>query len=84
MEILTMIFALIDDTSADRQKLYSILTEYAAHHSDELILRCFSSGEEFLKNFHPCQYAAVFLDIYMKKLKLNMYANHVDMKLANG
>ena len=65
MEILTMIFALIDDTSVDRQKLYSILTEYAAHHSGELILRCFSSGEEFLKNFRPCQYAAVFLDIYM-------------------
>ena len=61
-----MIFALIDDTSTDREKLHSILTEYAAHHSGEMILHCFSSGEDFLKNYRPCQYAAVFLDIYME------------------
>ena len=65
MEILIMIFALIDDTKEDREKLHTLLTEYAAYHSGELILRCFSSGEEFLKNYRPCQYAAVFLDIYM-------------------
>ena len=60
-----MIFALIDDSSEDREKLHTLLTEYAAHHSGELILRCFSSGEEFLEKYRPCHYAAVFLDIYM-------------------
>ena len=60
-----MIFALIDDTRSDQEKLHSLLTEYAAHHSGELILHCFSSGEEFLKNYRPYQYAAIFLDIYM-------------------
>ena len=60
-----MIFALIDDSREDREKLHTLLTEYAAHHSGELILRCFSSGEEFLEKYRPCQYAAIFLDIYM-------------------
>ena len=60
-----MIFALIDDSKEDREKLHTLLTEYAAHHSGELILRCFSSGEKFLEKYRPCQYAAVFLDIYM-------------------
>ena len=35
-------------------KRYEFLTEYAAHHSDELILRCFSSGEEFLEKYRLC------------------------------
>ena len=60
-----MILALIDDTKDDLEHLYTLLTEYAACHSSDLVLRCFSSGEEFLKNYHPLQYAAVFLDIYM-------------------
>lgn len=60
-----MTIALIDDTSADREKLHTLLTEYSALHSEELVLRCFSSGEEFLKTLSPSQYAAVFLDIYM-------------------
>lgn len=28
-----MIFALIDDTKEDREKLHTLLTEYAAYHS---------------------------------------------------
>ena len=60
-----MVLALIDDSKTDCDNLHDILVEYAAHHSNDLILHCFSSGEEFLKNYRPCQYAAVFLDIYM-------------------
>lgn len=60
-----MIFALIDDTKQDRDYLRSLLLEYSAHHSIDMILHDFSSGEEFLKAYRPFQYAAVFLDIYM-------------------
>ena len=60
-----MIFALIDDTPQDREHLLVLLTEYAAHHSLDLQLHSFSSGEEFLKSYQPRRYAAVFLDIYM-------------------
>ena len=45
-----MVLALIDDSKTDCDNLHDILVEYAAHHSNDLILHCFSSGEEFLKN----------------------------------
>ena len=46
-----MVLALIDDSKTDCDNLHDILVEYAAHHSNDLILHCFSSGEEFLKNY---------------------------------
>ena len=50
-----MVLALIDDSKTDCDNLHDILVEYAAHHSNDLILHCFSSGEEFLKNYIKMQ-----------------------------
>ena len=38
-----MVLALIDDSKTDCDNLHDILVEYAAHHSNDLILHCFSS-----------------------------------------
>ena len=60
-----MTIALVDDSSADRDRLKQILNQYAAIHRLDLDCQCFASGEALLAAYQPFQYTLIFLDIYM-------------------
>lgn len=61
-----MNIAIVDDLQKEKDILKAHLNDYAAYNHLSLSLHCFSSGEEFLENFQPFQYTAVFMDIYME------------------
>lgn len=60
-----MNIAIVDDKSEEREALKTLLTEYTAINSLEIILHEFPSGEIFLSEYTPFTYTVVFLDIYM-------------------
>ena len=60
-----MQIAVIDDTVNDRMIIQSFLNDFAAENNIEFNIYDFESGEDFLRDFSPGKYDAVFCDIYM-------------------
>lgn len=57
--------AVVDDQAYDRDRISTLLTEYAANQHLAWQIRCFSSGEAFLDTVTPGRYGMIFLDILM-------------------
>lgn len=60
-----MQIAVIDDTVNDRMLIQSFLNDFASENNIEFNIYDFESGEDFLRDFSPGKYDAVFCDIYM-------------------
>lgn len=60
-----MNIALVDDIMGDREVIAGILREYALNNNVGISTVCFSSGEDFIKNYRPYLYNVIFMDIYM-------------------
>ena len=63
-----MNIAVTDDLPKEREKIIRILTDYAASNHMEISVSEYGSAEEFLADYRPLLYSAVFLDIYMDGL----------------
>ncbi len=63
-----MNLALVDDVESDLQMLRSLLTEYCSEQHVNLSLSLFLSGEQFLADYRPGRFDAVFLDNLMEGL----------------
>lgn len=61
-----MNIAITDDLPKEREKIRHILSEYAASAHIELSVSEYGSAEEFMEDYRPLRYSAVFLDIYME------------------
>lgn len=61
-----MNIAVTDDLPEEREKIIRILSEYAASAHMELSVSEYSGAEEFMEDYRPLRYSAVFLDIYME------------------
>ncbi len=60
-----MELAIVDDLKNDCRNLAKIISEFLKSRQIICPIQIFTSGEEFLDNFNPDRYLAVFLDIYM-------------------
>ena len=60
--------AIIDDEENEAGKLSGLIREYAAFHELSAELSYYNGAEEFLKEYAPYRYTAVFMDIYMDGL----------------
>ena len=60
-----MNIAIVDDRKEDRERLSSILRQYAHAHGEKLKIQHFESAEALLDDYRPFLYAILFLDIYM-------------------
>lgn len=60
-----MNIAVTDDLPIEREKIIRILSEYAVANHMEISVSEYGSAEEFLRDYRPLLYSAVFLDIYM-------------------
>ncbi len=63
-----MNIAVTDDLPKEREKIIRILTDYAASNHMEISVSEYGSAEDFLSDYRPLLYSAVFLDIYMDGL----------------
>ena len=63
-----MNIAIVDDRKEDRERLSSILRQYAHAHGEKLKIQHFESAEALLDDYRPFRYAILFLDIYMRHL----------------
>lgn len=61
-----MNIALIDDIPMETERIQILLQKYAATNSLDFDIRCFSCAEALLADYHPFQYAVIFMDIYME------------------
>lgn len=61
-----MNIAIVDDRPEERESLKTLLKEYTAINSLEIVLHEFPGGEDFLAEYAPFTYTVVFLDIYME------------------
>lgn len=61
-----MKIAIVDDLAADRALIRHQLEQELARRRLESLIEEYDSGEAFAENFHPGEFAIVFLDIYMK------------------
>ncbi|MBO4373484.1 MAG: response regulator transcription factor [Lachnospiraceae bacterium] len=60
-----MNIAVTDDNPKDREKIIRILSEYAASNNMDISVSEYDNAGEFLADYRPLLYSAVFLDIYM-------------------
>ena len=60
-----MNIAIVDDIRNEIDNLKKLLSEYAATIGTTFSFSEFSSGEDFLDNYHAFKYTIIFLDIYM-------------------
>lgn len=60
-----MRIAVIDDTVNDRKIIQSLLNSFSSEKGIAIDIYDFESGEDFLHDFNPGKYDAVFCDIYM-------------------
>ena len=60
-----MNIAITDDLPREREKIMRILSEYSASAHIDLDISEYSSAEDFMEDYRPLRYSAVFLDIYM-------------------
>ena len=58
-----MNIAVTDDLPHEREKITRILSEYAATNHIEISVSEYGCGEDFLSDYRPLLYSAVFLDI---------------------
>lgn len=63
-----MNIAVVDDNKLESDMLLRFINQYKEVYSYEIMVVCFSSGEEFLESLSSSVYTAVFLDIYMKEM----------------
>ena len=61
-----MNIAVTDDDPKDREKIIRILSEYAASNHMDISVSEYDNAGEFLADYRPLLYSAVFLDIYME------------------
>ena len=61
-----MNLALVDDMPLEIERIRFFLQKYAAANGLQLDIDCFSSAEELLSGYHPFQYTAIFMDIYLE------------------
>lgn len=61
-----MNIALIDDIPMETERIRILLQKYAVTNSLDFDIRCFSHAEDLLADYHPFQYAVIFMDIYME------------------
>ena len=60
-----MNIAIVDDLQEEREKTQSIISEYAALNHINLSVSEYTNAEDFLADYQPLSYSAVFLDIFM-------------------
>lgn len=58
---------ILDDRPEDREHLREILMKYGAANGIRVYVRTFGTGDEFLREYEPYLYTAVFLDIYLEQ-----------------
>ena len=61
-------FAVVDDLEPDRQGLAQDIQSWLAAEETLGEVRCFSAGQEFLRQFEPGEYSVVFMDICMDEM----------------
>ena len=60
-----MNIAIVDDMQDETDALKDMLNEYAGVNHIYFALREFKCAEDFLRDYHPYAYTAIFMDIYM-------------------
>ncbi len=63
-----MNIAVVDDQQQEIDTLLPIITEYAALGQLDIKVHVFHSAEELLEDYHPYEYTAIFMDIYMQEM----------------
>lgn len=78
-----MKIAVIDDTSEDIKHIKSLLETFSEEYNISIDTDFFSCGEDFLKDFVPNRYDAVFCDIYMGSMSGIDAAKHIRLEDKN-
>lgn len=60
-----MNIAIVDDEPKEIDSFRSVIKEYSQMAGVEIAVSVFHSAEEFLKNYRPLAYTAIFMDIFM-------------------
>ena len=60
-----MNIAIVDDEQAEIDSFLSVIKEYSLIAEAEITVSTFHSAEEFIEDYRPLAYTAVFMDIFM-------------------
>ena len=63
-----MNIAIVDDDRTETDAITGIIKEYAQRCGEKITIRTYPCGEEFVDDYRPYYYTAVFMDIYMEKM----------------
>lgn len=85
-EGMKMNIAIIDDLQEEIDKLKEILIKYSSENNIKFNMDFFLSAEDFFKNYHPCKYSVIFMDIYMDNMTgmeaaEKIYSDNVETKI---